>query len=169
VSTRFEGWLGLLDTRRWVDPEALQQLAVLLRERARELEAPIFTLQIHPVNLLQKLTAPGPPLSALALGEALQQEREPAEQHLAADPIRQPIVERPQLQHRLQRAERPLHVGELLVAERHVLRGEARVRDRQQVLAVEILLLGHLRCIVPQLAVLQLLHVATDFPAQVRE
>ena len=73
------------------------------------------------------------------LGDADEQQREPAQQHVGADPLFEPVAGRPQVQDGLHVPPAALDFEELLVADGDVLGGQLRVGAAQQVLAVQVL------------------------------
>jgi hypothetical protein len=87
---------------------------------------------------------PPPGLLAGAFGDAGQQQRQPAQQHVGADAVLQPVEHRPQQQLGLQVPEAALGLQQVLVAQRDVLGGQVGVGGGQQVLAVQPLLGGDL-------------------------
>ena len=74
------------------------------------------------------------------LGDADQQEGEPAEDDVGADAVLAAVVDGAQVDDLLHVAPAAVHFQELLVAERDVLGGHVGVGAAQQVLAVEVLL-----------------------------
>src|SRR6266511_2056477 len=107
---------------------------------------------------------PPPTLPAGALGDAGQQQRQPAQKDVGADAVLQPVKHRPQQQFGLHVAESALSLQQVLVAQRRVLGAEVRIRGGQQVLAVQPLLGGDLGAVDDQPPVWLL----ADPPAQRR-
>src|SRR6266404_8112152 len=81
---------------------------------------------------------PGTPGGVLC--DAGQQEGEPAQVDVSADPLLFPVVYGPEVDDLLHVAPAALDLQELPVAQRDVLGGHLRVGGAQQVLAVEVLL-----------------------------
>src|SRR5215218_7909674 len=80
---------------------------------------------------------PPPTLLTGALGDAGQQQRQPAQQDVGADAVLQPVEDRAQQQLGLQVPEATLGLQQVLVAQRDVLGAEVRVGGGQQVFAVQ--------------------------------
>ena len=74
------------------------------------------------------------------LGDAGQEQGEPAEGDVGADAVLAAVVDRPQVDDLLHVAPAALDFQELLVADGDVLGGQLRVRGPEQVLPVEVLL-----------------------------
>ena len=77
---------------------------------------------------------------AAGLGDADEQQGQPAQDDVGADALFLAVVDRAQVDDLLQVAPAALDFQELLVAERDVLGGQLGVGGAQQVLAVEVLL-----------------------------
>src|SRR5829696_2126057 len=80
---------------------------------------------------------PPPGLLAGPLGDAGQQQRQPAQQHMGADAVLQPVEDGAQQQLGLQVPEAALGLQQVLVAQGDVLGAEVRVGGGQQVFAVQ--------------------------------
>src|SRR5712691_671196 len=93
--------------------------------------------EVEPFELVAEV-APG--FAGGVLGDADEEQGEPAEQDVGADPVFLAVVDGAQLEARLQVAPGALDLEQLLVAERDVLGGEGRVGGAQEKLAVEALL-----------------------------
>ena len=65
---------------------------------------------------------PPPALAGAAFGDADQQQREPADDHVGVDAVLEPVEDRPQLERRLEVAEGAFGLAQVLVAERDLLR-----------------------------------------------
>src|SRR6266536_1023031 len=92
------------------------------------------------VEALELVAEVAPGLAGGALGDADEQQGEPAEQHVGADPLFLAVVDGPQLQRCLQIAPCALDLEQLFVAEGDVLGGEGGVGGAEQKLAVQALL-----------------------------
>ncbi len=75
-----------------------------------------------------------------ALGDADEEQGEPAQQHMGADATFEPVEHGPQLEGGLEVAEAAFGFEQVLVAERDVFGGQVRIRGGEQVLAVEAFL-----------------------------
>jgi len=93
-----------------------------------------------------------PGFPRLPLRDPDQQQRQIAEKNVGPDPLLLAVIERSQVERRLQRSERPFHLRKLLVAERHVFGRKRIVGGREQVFAVQRLFLLNLGQVDPQLA-----------------
>jgi hypothetical protein len=82
-------------------------------------------------------TPPGP--VGAAFGNADEQQRQPAQQHVGADAVLESVEHRPQQQAGLQVAEAALGFEQVLVAEGGVFGADVRVGGGDEVLAVEAL------------------------------
>ena len=76
-----------------------------------------------------------------SFGNAHQQKRQEAEEHMGFYPFILPMIDRPQIQCRLQGPEGPLHFHQLFVAEGYILRGQRVVTGGDDVLPVQMSLL----------------------------
>jgi hypothetical protein len=74
----------------------------------------------------------------LVLGDADQQQREPAEDDVGADAVFLAVADGAQVQRGLHVAPAALDLQQLLVAQRDILRAQGRVRGAQQELAVQV-------------------------------
>ena len=83
---------------------------------------------------------PVPGLAGLVLGDADEQEGEPAQDDMGADAVLAAMVDGAQVDDLLHVSPAALDFEELLIAERDVLGGHVRVGAAQEVLAVEVLL-----------------------------
>ena len=92
------------------------------------------------VQALEFVAEVAPGVAGVGLGDPDQQQREPAEQHVRADPVFFAVVDRSQIEGGLHVAPRAFDLQELLVAQRDVLDGQGRVGGAQEELAVELLL-----------------------------
>ena len=81
-----------------------------------------------------------PGLACLVLSDADEQQREPAQQDVGADPFFEPVVDGPRVQHGFHVPPAAFDFEELLVSDGDVLGGQLRVGAAQQVLAVQVLL-----------------------------
>src|SRR5215211_8086514 len=93
--------------------------------------------QVHAVELVAQV-APG--VVAGGLGDADQQQGEPAQDHVGADAVFEAVVDGAELEGGLHVPPAAFDFEELLVAEPDVFGGEGGVRGAQQELAVEALL-----------------------------
>lgn len=100
--------------------------------------------QTRPVQPLEGSTDLRPPLGGSALADPHQQQRQPAQQHVRADPLLHPVVDGPQIQGVFERAEGVFDLDELPVAHGEIFGGEAIIRGAHQVRAVEPRLGPHL-------------------------
>ncbi len=91
-----------------------------------------------------------PGLLAGAFGDAGQQQRQPAQQHVGADAVLQPVEDRARQQLGLQVTEAALGLQQVLVAQRDVLGGQVGIGGGQQVLAVQPLFGLDLGAVDPQ-------------------
>src|SRR5215210_7156399 len=91
------------------------------------------------VEALELAAEVAPGLVGLALADADEQQREPADQDVRADALLEAVEDRAQAQDALEVAERALGLEQVLVAERDVLRCDVGVGGREQELAVEAL------------------------------
>ena len=78
-----------------------------------------------------------PGVAGGAFGDADEQQREPAQQHVCADAVSEAVEHRAQLEGGLEVAEPAFGFQQVLVAQRDVLRGQVGVAGGQQELAVQ--------------------------------
>src|SRR5579875_2594491 len=95
-------------------------------------------------DLLQVAAGLGPGRAAGGLGDPGQEQGEPAQDDVGADPLFLAVVGGPEVDDLLHVPPAALGFQELLVAGRDVLSGQVRVGAAEQVLAVEVLLGLHL-------------------------
>jgi hypothetical protein len=118
--------------------------------------------QVQPAELAGELPPGG---TGLALGDAdQQQQRQPAQQHVAADAMFQPVVDGAQVQGGLQVPEGAFGLQQVLVAERNVFGRQVGVGGGQQVLAVEPGLCGEFGAVQHQPATRSLADPAAQLP-----
>src|SRR6185437_10080220 len=99
---------------------------------------------LDPVELAAQL---GPGGGAGVPGDAGEQQGEPAQDDVGADPLFLAVVDGPQVDDLLEVPPAALDFQQLLVAQGDVLGGHRRVGGAQQVLAVQVLLGLGLRCV----------------------
>lgn len=93
---------------------------------------------------------PGPGVPGGGLGDADQQQGQPAQQDVGADPVLAPVVDRAQVEDLLHVTPAAFDFQQLLVSQGDVLGGQAGVGAAQQVLAVQVRLGLDLRLVDPQ-------------------
>lgn len=98
--------------------------------------------------------------SGPSLSDPDEEQGEEAEEDMGGDPVILPVVERPQIEGGLQRAEGPLPLLELFVAQCDVFGRERIVAGGEDIFAVEVFLARGFRAVDLQSAVLLLTHVA---------
>ena len=139
------GWLERGDARRRLDLERGEDGALAVVEVGCLLDGAGGAFQRDEVESLQLDRDPSPGLAGRAFGDPDQQQGEPADDDVGADAVFEAVEDGSQLECCLQVAEGALGLAEVLVAERDVLGGQARVAGGEQVLAVEALLSRDLR------------------------
>jgi len=82
-----------------------------------------------------------PGFACLPFRDPDQKQRQITQKDVSADPLFFSVIERPQVECRLKRPERPLHFRELFVAKSYVFGRERIVGSREKVLAVQRLFL----------------------------
>jgi hypothetical protein len=128
------------DGGRGLDRELAQDRALGLGEGRGLLDragGPGERDELQPLELGAK---PPPAAAGLALGNADEQEREPADHDVGADPLLQAVEDRADPQRPLQVAEGALGLEQVLVAEGGVLGRDLGVGGLERELAVEALL-----------------------------
>jgi hypothetical protein len=90
------------------------------------------------VQPLQLVAHAGPGAAGGGLDQADEQQRQPAQQHVGADAVLAPVIDRPQVEELLHVPPAALDGDQLLVAQRDVLRRQGRVGAAQQELAIQL-------------------------------
>lgn len=128
------------DRSRRLDLQIGEDLALRSRKRRRLLNRPRRSLEPDQLDPLQLGADLSPTLPALALDDPAEQQRQPADQDVGADPVLEAVEDGADRERSLEVAEAALGLEQVLVAEGGVLGTELGIAGLQQVLAVEPLL-----------------------------
>src|SRR6266700_3509615 len=129
----------LVDLARRVEAEPGQQVPGGLGQFGALSEGPGGPGEGAQVDPAEFAAHHRPGLACRVLGDADEQQREPAQQDVGADPFFEPVVDGPQVEDGFHVPPAAFDFEELLVSDGDVLGGQLRVGAAQQVLAVQVL------------------------------
>ena len=114
--------------RRRLDFQHLKQFYVFLVHATGLPDFAVLGLVDADLQTVQNAAQVAPSLTRLVLGHPHQQQGQPAQQHVRPDPVAQPMLNRPDVEHVFQVAKRTLHPPQRLVAQNNILSRERVVR-----------------------------------------